>query len=398
MSVPPISNPDKDLDIVPQEKQKKKRSGFSTWVRTFFIALLLAIVVKVFFLEAFVIPSNSMEGTLKTGDFIFVNKLHYGPRTPQTWLQIPLTHQSMHIPGLGTRKTYLDAAKLPTTRLPGYSSIKRGDVVVFNHPPSNHPVSQKTHYVKRCVALAGDTVKIVDMQLIVNGQKQGTGNKVLYQFNFGTQSKGGNEVLDKQGISYEEVNGGGYRFWATQSQANDLSQNKKFSANGDKPLLIRANKEVRNPHIFPQDEAFDWNEDFFGPLIIPKKGTVMPMISRNVILYKDLIQRFEGLKKGRVEIYKNQLLIDGKVQERYTFKNNYYFMLGDSRHNSLDSRYWGLVPENHIVGKVAFTLFSLRPNVPWLSTTNWLPRGVGKYKIYPNFSKFRKKRWFKAVK
>jgi signal peptidase I len=396
MSVPPISNPDKDSDIAPKKKPKKKRSGFVAWVRTFFIALLLAIVVKVFFLEAFVIPSNSMEGTLKTGDFIFVNKLHYGARTPQTWLQVPLTHQSMHIPWVGRRKTYLDAGKLPTTRLPGYSSIKRGDVVVFNHPPSNHPTSQKTHYVKRCVGLAGDTVKIVDMQLIVNNQKQGSGAHILYQFNYGFQSKGGNEVLKQQDISYE-VNQNGYRFWATQAQANSLSQNKKFSAKGDKPLLIKTNQGVRNPHVFPQDESFDWNEDFFGPLIIPKKGTAMPMIARNVVLYKDLIQRFEGFKKGQVEIYKNQLLIDGKVQERYTFKNNYYFMLGDSRHNSSDSRYWGLVPEDHIVGKVAFTLFSLNPDIPWLGKVSWLP-GIGKYQIYPNFNKFRKKRWFKAVK
>lgn len=397
MSVPPISNPDRDLDIVPKKKKKKKSSGFRTWVKTFFIALLLAVILKVFFIEAFVIPSSSMESSLKTGDFIFVNKLRYGPRTPQSWLQIPLTHQSMHVPWLGKRKTYIDAFKLPTSRLPGYSRIKRNDVVVFNIPvQTEHPVSQKTHYVKRCVALAGDTIEIRDMKLLVNGKMQTANPHVIYQFNFGTHSDGGDKVLKQQNISYERVNGGGYRFWATKAQAASLALNKKFSATGDKPLLIKANKGVRNPHIFPENEAFDWNEDYFGRLIIPKQGTEMPMIPRNVILYHKLIERFEGFGKGQVEVYKNQLLIDGEVIERYQFKNDYYFMMGDSRHNSFDSRYWGLVPRNHIVGKVAFTLFSLNPDVSWFGQVSGLPV-IGKYKIWPNFGKFRKGRWFKGV-
>lgn len=384
MSAPPpipSSNSDQDLGIDTKKKRRKKRSGFGSWVRTFFVALLLAIVLKIFFLEAFIIPSDSMAGTLKTGDFVFVNKLRYGPRTPQTLLQIPLTHQSL--PVFGLKKSYSDAVKLPVRRLPGYGSIKRGDVIVFNFPPqTQHPLSQKTHYIKRCVALAGDTVKIVDAQVFVNSSPQDTtGQNLMFQYEMGGRTPQKDNVLKSYKILHQ-INGNAYRFWATPGQAAKLAKDKRFvKTASQRPHLSVSNQGVRNPHVYPQSEQFDWNEDFFGPLVIPRRGMRMPMLPNNVELYSELIKKYEGFNPKQIEVQDSQLIIDGVVVERYTFKNDYYFVLGDNRHNSSDSRYWGLVPGNHIVGKASFILFSTRKNKKWTTT-----------------DKLRKKRWFKRIK
>ncbi|HAS41005.1 MAG TPA: signal peptidase I [Microscillaceae bacterium] len=383
MSVPPPTpNPDSDQDlvVVPKRRSRKKRSGFGSWLRTLFVALILSIILKLFFLEAFIIPSDSMAGTLQNGDFILVNKLHYGPRTPQTILQIPLTHQSM--PGL--KKTYSDLIKLPVRRLPGYSRIKRGDVLVFNFPPdSKHPLSQKTHYIKRCVALAGDTVKIVDTEVFINEKKQDTtGFNLTFQYEVGGKSPQKESVLKNANIPFQ-VNGDAYRFWASPVQAAKLSKDKRLVPDpSKKPLLSVSNNGVRNPHVYPQSDRLPWNEDFYGPMVVPKKGMVMSMVRfpDNVALYSELIRKYES-PKSKVEVINNQLIIDGVLVERYTFKNDYYFVMGDSRHNSSDSRYWGLVPGNHIVGKAAMILFSTNKDQSWL-----------------NISKFRKKRWFKKIK
>lgn len=381
MSVPPpVPNPDSDQDlvVVPKRRPRKKRSGFSSWLRTLFVALILSIILKLFFLEAFIIPSDSMAGTLENGDFVLVNKLRYGPRTPQTILQVPLTHQSM--PGL--KKSYSDFIKLPVRRLPGYSRIKRGDVVVFNFPPdSKHPLSQKTHYIKRCVALAGDTIKIVNAEVFVNGKKQDTtGFNLTFQYDLGGRDTKKDDALKAKKVPYQ-INGSGYRFWTTPTIAQQLAKDKRLAPDASKrPHLSISNNGIRNPHVYPQSEAFPWNEDQFGPMVIPKAGMVMPMITQNVALFSELIKKYE-LPNAKIEVDNNQLIIDGVLAERYTFKNDYYFMLGDSRHNSSDSRYWGLVPRDHIVGKAAMILFSTDKNQSWM-----------------NISKFRPKRWFKRIK
>ena len=288
MSVPPPTpNPDADQDlvVVPKRRPRKKRSGFKSWLKTMLVALILSIILKLFFLEAFIIPSDSMAGTLQNGDFILVNKLHYGPRTPQTILQIPLTHQS--IPGL--KKSYSDLIKLPVRRLPGYSRIKRGDVVVFNFPPdSKHPLSQKTHYIKRCVALAGDTIKIINTDVFINGKKQDTtGFNLTFQYEVGGKNDDKLEVLKNSKIPYQE-NGTGYRFWASPVQVAKLNKDKRLvPGEGRHPILSVSNNGIRNPHVYPQSERLSWNEDFFGPLVIPKKGMVMSMVRfpDNVVLY-----------------------------------------------------------------------------------------------------------------
>ncbi len=383
MSVPPPTpNPDADQDlvVVPKRRPRKKRSGFKSWLKTMLVALILSIILKLFFLEAFIIPSDSMAGTLQNGDFILVNKLHYGPRTPQTILQIPLTHQS--VPGL--KKSYSDLIKLPVRRLPGYSRIKRGDVVVFNFPPdSKHPLSQKTHYIKRCVALAGDTLKIINTDVFINGKKQDTtGFNLTFQYEVGGKSKKKEEALESLKIPYQ-VNGSGYRFWTSPTQVAKLNKDKRFvPEQGKSPFLAITNKGLQNPHVYPQNEIFDWNEDFFGLLVIPRKGMTISMAEfpKNVARYSDLIKKYE-LPEAKVQVMNGQLIIDGKLVDKYTFKNDYYFMLGDSRHNSSDSRYWGLVPGNHIVGKAAMILFSVDKNYTWL-----------------NASKFRRGRWFKKIK
>ncbi len=231
-----------------------------------------------------------MRETLLEGDYIFVNKLTYGARFPITPLSLPIGN------------TYVDWIKMPYLRMAGYSFIKRGDVIVFNFPMEEGvPVDERKPYVKRCVAVAGDTLSIKEGIIFINGKR-------------------------------------------SESITNKM-ENSKF------PI----DSSVYSPAVFPHNSQLKWNADNFGALFIPQKGRSIVLTKKNLVLYKDIIEKQEN---NKVTTKADSVFINDKYRRIYTFKMNYYFVMGDNRYNSIDSRFWGFVPENHLIGKASFVVSS----------------------------------------
>jgi signal peptidase I len=352
-----------------ENQEGHKKSATREWVDAIIFAVIAATIIRWLFLEAFVIPTPSMERSLLVGDFLFVSKIHYGPRTPMTPLQVPLTHQKIWLTDNfvdGGIPSYLDWIKLPMYRLPGLTSIKRGDVVVFNYPPeAEYPVDLKTNYIKRCLGVPGDTFEIREMQIFVNNVPLENPPQMQYRY-YVLSNEGINErVFRRLNISEYYQERGGYRVFTTPAAAEEL-RNLAF---------VRDVREWKMPegeanqNIFPNQSDLQWNEDYYGPLWIPAEGATIPINQETIEKYGSTIQDYEGLRD--VELLDNQLIINGQAVSEYTFRQDYYFMIGDNRHNSLDSRFWGFVPENHVVGKAFFIWLSLDPGESFLSKIRW---------------------------
>ena len=372
-------NQEKRPDSYPK---KKKKSAIRDWLDSVFFAVIAATLIRWLFFEAFVIPSSSMENTLLVGEYLFVSKLHYGTRTPITPLQVPLTHQTIW----GTEiPSYLDWISLPEFRLPGFSDVKRGDVVVFNIPSENegvyqkystvlpnlkpHPIDLRTNYIKRCVAKAGDKLEVRGGQVYVNGLPSDNpdGLQSDYFVSSGTAINEVN-VFRKNGITeyspYTETfndilasnDETGYIVKTTAQAAKKL-KSYDFIKRVQLSVLPKGIKET---YLYPNSDLFDWNKDNYGPVVIPEKGLTIQLTAENIALYGEIIQYFEGNKDVTI---KDGLVVQGKNPiTKYTFKQDYYFMMGDNRHNSADSRYWGFVPKDHIVGKAVFVWMSIDPD------------------------------------
>ncbi|TAF65203.1 MAG: signal peptidase I [Cytophagales bacterium] len=347
----------------------KKKTALQEWVDAAIFAVVVATLFRWLFVEPFMIPTPSMEGSLLVGDYLFVSKAHYGPRTPHTPLQIPLTHQKIWNTEL---KSYIDFIQAPSFRLAfipfGWVSVANNDVVVFNFPAEmEYPVDLKTNYIKRCIAIAGDTLLIDNAVAFINGKKVIDHPQTQYQYIITTK---GNAISDKAfkkaGIkSYQELSQNTYGVKASTESINKLKESDLVK----KAERYIIPKSEADPNVFPKSKLFKWNIDNFGPLVIPKKDLTMPMTEQNIALYFSTIKTFEGHKN--VELREGKLYIDGQVVEKYTFRNNYYFMMGDNRYDSLDSRFWGFVPEDHIVGKAWFVWLSLEEGVPFFQAIRW---------------------------
>ena len=348
-------------------KPAPKKSAFREWLDSIVFAVVAATLIRWLFMEAFTIPTPSMENSLLVGDFLFVSKLHYGTRTPKTPLQVPLTHQTIW----GTNvPSYLDWIQLPQYRLPGFSDVKSGDVVVFNYPPEiQHPVDLKTNYIKRCIGTPGDKVEIRDLQVYLNGKPMENPPRMENEYFVSTTTAVNEDrVFRENGISefntytetYNDTIPGndesGYIVYTTTAIAEQL---KEYDFVRDVRLVV-APKTVTEPSLYPSSEMFKWNRDNYGPITVPAKGTTIQLTPENVAMYGEVIKYFEG--NENVEVKDGTVTLDGKVIDGYTFKQDYYFMMGDNRHNSADSRYWGFVPEDHIVGKAVFVWMSIDPN------------------------------------
>ena len=359
-----------------RRRPRKPRSTAGEWTRAIVFAIIAALAIRNFLFQAYVIPSGSMEGTLLVGDYLVVSKLSYGVRMPITPVSLPFTQAT--IP-LTNTKSYWDGLQLPYFRLPGLGKVKRGDVIVFNYPmeidtPLHRPIDEQVNYIKRAVAIPGDTMLISNGQIYINHRPEPNPPNSEPSYLVQTDSTGLTEaILRKFEVSLVEL----YAFHYYQ-----LIMPPQAAAKLRSYPHIKLVKEyyqlpgVYQADVFPFDRRLRWNADNLGPIIIPKKGGTIHLDSMNFAIYRRAIAVYEN---NQVDQHGNTIYINGKKTDRYTFKMDYYWMMGDNRHNSEDSRYWGFVPEDHIIGKALFT---------WLSTDS--------SKTF--FHKFRWDRVFKGIR
>lgn len=312
------------------------------------MAVCVATFIRWLAVEHYAVPTPSMEGTVLAGDHLLVSKLHYGARTPITPLQIPLTHKS-----LGAKKSYSTWLQLPSYRLPALAKIKRGDIVVVNFPmETDLPVDMREYYLKRCVALPGDVVMISDSELLINGRPAEIYPEVQFRFYIKCKEVFERNFFKSYGIYDASRAVGGYMVFASSNSMKRLKKNSFIK----EITRVVSPKEYADYRIHEVFGETGWNADFFGPYLVPKKGSVIKVNAKTLAHYKDLIVHHESNRDVRIEGEK--LFVDGKEVQEYTFKQDYYFTMGDNRHNSLDSRYWGCVPYDHFVGKAVMVIFS----------------------------------------
>ncbi len=342
----------------------EQKSVVREWADAILFAVIAATIIRWLFLEAFTIPTPSMEKSLLVGDFLFVSKIHYGPRTPKTPIQMPLTHQKIW----GTNiPSYVDWIQLPQFRFPGFTSIKQNDVVVFNYPPElEYPVDLKTNYIKRCVGLPGDSIKVVDTQVYINNVALENPEKMEFRRNIVTNQDIKERVFKKYDITNHERTNYGYLAHTTSETAIEFEKLPFV----DRVEILKMNSDQVNPRVYPKNsQLFPWNEDFYGPVWIPKEGVTIDLNEITIALYKNVIENYEH--NDEVELKDGRLYVDGEAISQYTFKQDYYFMMGDNRHNSEDSRFWGFVPEDHVVGKAFFIWLSLDKYESFFSKVRW---------------------------
>ena len=389
-----------DVSYIKDRKLTPKTSS-GEWVTSILFAIVAATIVHTYFFQPFVIPSSSLEKSLLVGDFLIVSKLHYGPRAPMTTIGAPMVHDT--IPVLG-KKSYLyndnfeerntswiNKLQLPYLRLPGFESIERNDIIVFNQPADTlvnmndfnpdrnyyKPIDKKTNLVKRCVGVAGDTLEIRNGYVFINGVQNKLPPRSRLQFSYVVSLKKPHtsqadqlrfyDLLKKVDISDSAAlqTDGTYIVFAATKEA--IAQLRI------QPNIKRIEPIKRTPGereaIFPRDPNYNWNIDNFGPMWIPKKGATVNLNTENIALYKRAISEYEGHK---VVTRGNEIFIDNQPAKAYTFGQDYYWAMGDNRHNSIDSRFWGFVPYDHVFGKPVFIWMSIDGINDGLK--NWRPR------------------------
>ncbi len=403
---------DETAKFVGLEKFKDEPIGFvRNWVDPVVFAVIAASIIRGYFIEAFTIPTSSLEKSLMVGDFLFVNKFAYGPKIPQTPLSFPFAHHTM--PFSESTKSYLEWIKLPYFRLPGFGEVKNNQIVVFNYPDGDtvalgmqdvsyyqlvrtygyenihnpkyiepqsqrrigqvvgRPIDKRDHYVKRCVGIAGDTLRVVDGLVTINSHPQEMPLKSQHYYI--VKAKPGALSLDEtMGIppklldtldiyvnDARALGRNGDTIVYALNMPRDVSAKVKAMPGVFTVEQVISAKGKREFGIFPHTAGYDWNNDNFGPLYIPKKGSTVPIDTHNVCLYRKIMNTYDdGIHE--VTVQGAQVLYDGRPITSYTFKQDYYFMMGDNRHNSADSRSWGFVPYDHIVGSPFFVWFSMK--------------------------------------
>ena len=373
----------KETVTTTEVKKMKRKPVWRAWIDACVFAIVAATLIRTFLFESYTIPTGSMEGTMLVNDYLFVSKLAYGPRIPMTPLAVPLVHNTMPFFG---GKSYTEAVHWGYHRLPGFGHVERNDVVVFNYPggdtvmaeqPENdyyqacriygreeinnrfkiitRPVDKEENYIKRCIGLPGDVLEIKNARVYINGQ-----TNVLYphsKLNYLVRTNGAPPLVDDNIELFQALNNSIFIY----NLENDQVDIMKKAQN-----VLSVESFIRDPAgiapsdpgdwVFPLDTAnYKWNRDNFGPLTIPKAGVTVTLTPQNIAIYRRIIRNYEGNTLNEQD---GKFIINGEETTSYTFRMNYYWMMGDNRHNSLDSRYWGFVPEDHIVGKAWFVWLS----------------------------------------
>lgn len=418
-----------------EDRDLRPQTALGEWVSSIVFAVVAATLVHTYFIQPYVIPTGSLERTLRVGDLLFVSKFHYGARTPMTAIAAPMVHDTL--PVIGT-PSYLNKPQIPYFRLPGFKDIERMEIVVFSWPADTvrqffvaeqgvrKPIDKKSNYVKRCVGIPGDSIEVRDGYVYANGKQLELPDRAKPQFDYIAYSSKGvsSKMLLESGVA--DFN----RIYVAQSlnqnqqialanngyRAYQQGQNIQILAdmNGIPPEFVRQHrlalqevtdrqrlvtltqemkekleknpgidslvrnvepKGKRDMRLFPQNENYPWNYSNMGPIYIPERGKTVALNLDVLPLYKKIIREYEG---NTLSVSGNEISINGQVADSYTFKQDYYWMMGDNRDHSEDSRAWGYVPEDHIVGTPIFIWMSFdnftdaagRVNKIW----KWKPR------------------------
>lgn len=388
----------KDIRYTGLPDFKKQKKGMAReWGEAIVFAIVAATIIRTFFIEAFTIPTPSMEKSLLVGDYLFVSKTSYGARLPMTPVAVPLTHHT--VPVLNV-KSYVEWQKLPYYRLPGLGDVERFDATVFNFPEGDtvvvnlqemsyyqlarmwgrenlhkdrfilpngqmfttggltvRPVDKRENYIKRTIGLPGEVLEVRDRKIFIDGEQIEQPEGIQFNYHVRTKSALSSDVLkSKYGITITEEDKAKYRrngyydLPLTKAEAEIMRTMSSVDS-----IYIEPKRPQADLHIFPNHPEYSWTEDDFGPLHIPASGISFDLNTENLPLYRRVIEVYEG---NDLRTEGEMIYINGEAADSYTFQQDYYFMMGDNRHNSADSRFWGFVPHDHVVGKAVFVWFS----------------------------------------
>jgi signal peptidase I len=388
--------------VSPADLPAVKKSKYREWFDVLVFALTAALIVHAFWFKGYVIPSSSMEKSLNVGDCLFVSKATYGQRLPMTPLTFPFVHHTL--PFTKETPSYLTWIQLPYYRFPGFSKVKRKDIIVFNFPDgdtvssvyqSNYsynalvrelgrervlndypsfgrivtrPVDKRENFVKRCIAIAGDNVEIRNGQVYINGVAQENPSELQFNYRIypSTMSVSRNS-LQKIGVSVDDIK----IMLQTGSIPLTLKMAEQVSQipGVDSVVVVNETAGLADPRLFPFEPGkYAWNVDNYGPVYVPCKGDTLVLDSNNIAIYRRLISVYEN---NNLQETPTGIVINGVATNKYLVKMDYYWAMGDNRHNSADSRFWGFVPEDHLVGKASFVWFSWNKDGKGLNKIRW---------------------------